>query len=701
MPLPPDYLEHVYAGVLGKLIGVYMGRPFEGWTYERIMAELGDVTGYVHERFNKPLIVTDDDISGTFTFLRALPDHANRRDLRPREIGETWLNYIIAQRTILWWGGMGDSTEHTAFLRLTAGVPAPDSGSIGLNGTVAAEQIGAQIFIDGWGMVAPGDPALATDLARRAASVSHDGEAIYGAQVIAAMEAQAFVESDPQRLLETALRLIPAETLIARVIHDIRAWHAAEPDWRVTRARIANRYGYDRYGGNCHIIPNHALIILGLLYGGGDLSRSLTIVNTSGWDTDCNAGNLGCLLGIMNGLAAFETAPALRDPVADRLYLSTADGGRGITDAVIETYHVVNSGRALAGLEPVVPKGGARFHFELPGAVQGFQSEDGSVRLENVAGHSHLGQRSLALRYHLGAASAGRVATPTFIPRDMIAETHYTLMAAPTLYPGQTVWATVSADSANTASVTCRLFYRAYATDDALEISYGPEKIVLVPGAEGALTWVLDSTESTTIMQVGVEVAAATAAAGSVYLDTLTWDGTPDVIFTRPPFPCTLWRRVWVNAMDHFDARWPEPFHLSQDTGRGLLMTGTADWSDYEAQSAITPHLAAAWGIAVRVQGLRRYYALLLRRGGTLQLIKMLEGETVLAEIPVAWTYDTTYELRLRVRGTHIHAWLNGELCLEAHDSALAHGGIALICEEGRIITDAVGVHPLHKVDVE
>ena len=34
--LPDDYAERVYAGVLGKVIGVYLGRPFEGWTYERI-----------------------------------------------------------------------------------------------------------------------------------------------------------------------------------------------------------------------------------------------------------------------------------------------------------------------------------------------------------------------------------------------------------------------------------------------------------------------------------------------------------------------------------------------------------------------------------------------------------------------------------------------------------------------------------------
>jgi ADP-ribosylglycohydrolase len=71
MRLPADYVERVYAGVLGKTIGVYLGRPFEGWTYERIMQELGEIHYYVHDRLGKLLVVTDDDISGTFTFLRA------------------------------------------------------------------------------------------------------------------------------------------------------------------------------------------------------------------------------------------------------------------------------------------------------------------------------------------------------------------------------------------------------------------------------------------------------------------------------------------------------------------------------------------------------------------------------------------------------------------------------------------------------
>jgi hypothetical protein len=41
VPIPNDYLERVYAGVLGKIIGVYLGRPFEGWTHKRIVRELG------------------------------------------------------------------------------------------------------------------------------------------------------------------------------------------------------------------------------------------------------------------------------------------------------------------------------------------------------------------------------------------------------------------------------------------------------------------------------------------------------------------------------------------------------------------------------------------------------------------------------------------------------------------------------------
>ncbi len=47
MNLPADYYERVYAGILGKIIGVYLGRPIEGWTYAQIMSQIGEVRYYV------------------------------------------------------------------------------------------------------------------------------------------------------------------------------------------------------------------------------------------------------------------------------------------------------------------------------------------------------------------------------------------------------------------------------------------------------------------------------------------------------------------------------------------------------------------------------------------------------------------------------------------------------------------------------
>ena len=150
MKLDKVYEEKVYAGVLGKLIGVYLGRPFEQWTHERILEELGQINYYVNEKLNVPLVVTDDDITGTFTFLRALRENNFNPNITAKQIGQSWLNNLIENKTVLWWGGRGHSAEDTAFKNLKDGIHAPMSGSIETNGEVIAQQIGAQIFIDGW-----------------------------------------------------------------------------------------------------------------------------------------------------------------------------------------------------------------------------------------------------------------------------------------------------------------------------------------------------------------------------------------------------------------------------------------------------------------------------------------------------------------------------------------------------------------------
>jgi ADP-ribosylglycohydrolase len=705
MTLPTDYTERVYAGVLGKLIGVYLGRPFEGWSYDLIMEHLGEINYYVHEKLQVPLVVTDDDISGTFSFLRALPDYGHSLDLTPAQIGQTWLNYLIEERTVLWWGGLGNSTEHTAYLRLKKGIQAPESGSIALNSKVVAEQIGAQIFIDGWAMVAPGDPELAADLARRAASVSHDGEAIYGAQVLAAMEAQAFVENDINKLIDVGISVIPKDSIIYHMISEIREWHAAEPDWRAAREKLAGSYGYDKYGGNCHMVPNHGLIIHSLLYGDDDFQKSLMIVNTSGWDTDCNSGNLGCLLGIKNGLAGIDAGPDWRGPFADKLYLPTADGGSAINDAATITYDIVNTARGMAGVAPLAPKNGARYHFELPGSVQGFELEDsvaskGTATLENVAGNSQMGERSLAVHCHrLAPGRAARVATPTFIPSQEIADYFdkrgYALLASPSLYNGQTIHAALMADANNGQPLTAALYVDIYGRSDEIATRRGPE-IELVPGVYQELSWHLDLSESGPIVFVGVEISSGQAADGSVYLDYLSWEGAPNVVLQRPDYTGTMWRRAWIDGIDEYNPRFPEAFRLVQNEGCGLLMQGTQEWTDYQVCAEITPHMVKSSGIGARVQGMRRYYGLMLGPDGKAQLVKALDGVTILAEKDIGWRLRSSFDLRLQVTGTRLQGWVDGQQLFDLHDEdrPLEGGAIALICEEGRMAAERVTVKP-------
>jgi hypothetical protein len=491
----------------------------------------------------------------------------------------------------------------------------------------------------------------------------------------------------------------------AILIADIREWHAREKDWRKTRESIALNYGYDKYGGNCHMVPNHSLIIHALLHGDDDFQKSLTIVNTCGWDTDCNSGNVGCLLGIKNGLAGLETGPDWRGPVADRLYLPTADGGRAITDALTETYHVVNIGRALAGRASLIPKGGARFHFELPGSVQGFQSEDsvearGVLTLENVDGHSRQGQHSLAFHYRgVAAGRVGRAATATFIPSEELARYFdnrgYTLLASPTLYPGQIVRARVTAASHNGQSARCGLYIRAYGLDDQLVIIRGPQ-MELTPGADYEFTWQIANTDGAPIAEIGLEINSERRADGTIYLDYLTWDGPPNVVLGRPSSNGTMWRRAWVNGVDQFEPRWPEPYRLIQNEGTGLLIQGTRDWTNYQVSAAITPHLVTSAGLGACVQGMRRYYALLLGRDDKARLVKALDGQTILAEAHFPWHLGGTYELSLQVVGHHLQASIDGQLLfnVEDLDRPFTNGAVALICEEGRLASEAVTVRP-------
>jgi ADP-ribosylglycohydrolase len=716
--LPADYLERVYAGVLGKLIGVYVGRPFEGWSHHRIMKELGHIHYYVHERLESPLVVTDDDVSGTFVFIRALEEHGISPNLSAEEIGKTWLNNTVEKKSIFWWGGRGVSTEHTAYLNLKHGIKAPASGSIKANGRTVAEQIGAQIFIDAWAMVAPGNPSLAAKLAEAAGSVSHDGDSVHAAKLWAAMEAEAFISRDVDHLLDVGLNYVPADSLITKLVTDIRGWAKIDKDWEKTRQRIEDTYGYAKFPGVCHIIPNHGLMISALIYAGHDFHNAMHIINTCGWDTDCNSGNIGCLVAIMNGLATFEGGPDWRGPLADRALISSADGGYSINNAARITYDLANLGRSLAGESPLpAPKHGAQFHFSLPGSVQGFVPNRNDllpnlVKVEQGIDEQNRPCLSIRLSGWTSAAEPVEVLTQTFTPPEIVKMKTYDLMAAPLVSPGQVVTAVLRADSSNTASISVNLRLKHYNDADTLSKFDGPST-ALSPGQEQTLTWIIpDAFDSQPIQQLGLALSCPKGHInGTIRLDSLSYSGPPCMTLKRPaaaqrdPFqpaqagkPCQFWTRSWIDSMSTFHTKFPKAsFYLAQDRGEGVLITGTRDWIDYKVTVPSFRINVGSAGLAVRVQGLNRYYALIFKPDRkSMALVKAKdESRMELASASYDWELDEVYNVAVRVEGSEITGFIAGKKVLEANDGDYTGGGIGAVLVDGSVSINQFDIAPL------
>lgn len=676
-PLPADYAERVYAGVLGKIVGVYLGRPVEQWDHARIVRELGVVDHYVHKRLGVPLIVADDDISGTFTFFRALADQGcELRRLTSRTVGHAWLNYLVPHQSIIWWGGIGLSTEHTAWHRLRSGIAAPASGSIARNGRTVAEQIGGQIFCDAWGLVAPGQPDLAADLAARAARVSHDGAAVDGARVIAALISAAFVESDLQRLLDIAVAQIESHSVIATVIADLRARHAANRtgDWHRDLRHVQRRWGYDRFPGGCHIVPNHALIILALLYSGGDFSRGLTLVTTAGWDTDCNAGNLGTVLAVRNGLAGLDRDGDWRGPVADRLYLPSADGGRAISDAVRETDAIVACARRLRGEQP---GRSARFHFSFPGAVQGFQTAMGSNMVVRAEGG------------RLALSGPGTALTATFAPpaRDTASGlSGYGFNACPTVYAGHLVTANVTA----TERARVRLVATHRSADGTGQTAHG-RWTELSTGRPRDIRWRLPRCQGQPIEAVGIERAAVdgTDNTAPVWLQLLDWHGAPHTqLLPLAPGPAAAWG--WVRACLG-TRRHGRTLVVHHENGYGFYATGARDWTHYRVDVLLRPRLAGRWGFAWHWQGLIQWVAVIFDGRHAELVLARGNRRHPLARAACAWSWGETAALTVTVQGATATVKIGNRNVLRGKVPPESVGGaVALLVEAGSLECDAL-----------
>lgn len=693
MGLSEKYKNQIYAGVLGKMIGVYLGRPVEGWPYQSIIERFGDVPYYVHEELNLPLIVADDDLSGTFAFFRAMEDNGYPKNLTARQIGDTWLNYIIEDRSILWWGGLGNATEHTAYLHLKNGIPAPDSGSMEKNGPVLSQQIGAQIFMDAYAMMCPGDPEYADYLVRACASVSHDGIAVDAAGFLGAMEAAAFDQRNLEKLFDENVRFIQTEELSA-LVDNVRNICKAESDWRKVRERLDEKYGYHIYPGPCHMVPNHAMVLASLLCAGDDFAESVKIGASAAWDTDCNAGNVGCLNGIRLGIEGIESGPDFRGPVADRLLVITSDGGEGISDAVKETKRIVRAAEAVRGIEGEERR--ERFAFEYPGSVQGFtvcpyvEYPKCTPKISN--GNEIGAGNGLRLNFDILAEGMNaHVSVATFL--DIHEEyRNYETYVSPTLYTGQTV--TVRADCPREDGPDMRPYIWYADRNGQLQRTDG--EWIRLSSKGTVLTWNIPDNGGLPVLRFGLEFSSVKRYRGDVFIRSIDWSNTPrclnqegimmrDMWDTNP-----FWAKMFVASAKCFSPNLNCTYCISHDEPGGLATIGTRDFTDYTVSSMLKFSLHKRGGLAARSAGHRRYYAAVVSGGDTFQIIKHRDGkETVLAEGSVHYAQFVKYPMKFTLCGNKLEASF-GEVTIMAEDKEDAYlcGAAGYVVDEGAVFID-------------
>lgn len=566
-----------------------------------------------------------------------------------------------------------------------------------------AEQIGSEIFIDTWALANPCNPERTAKMARRAASVSHDGVAIDAAVFLAVMESMAFEEKNINRLLDQGLTYIENEEF-KNLVGELRERCKKAEDWREVRQWIAEEHGYDKYPGNCPMITNHLTLLMALIMGGDDFQKACMIACSAGWDTDCNSGNVGCLNGIRLGLDGFSKGTDLRKAVADRMYVISSDSGSCISDAVLETRKIYRAAAKLAGEEVEIPT--ERMAFEYPGSVQGIMPYDKNTEeqvLTNIENtFASTGEYGCKLEFSgLGAGVHASACVDTFIdlkPKGVEGTSYFDVLCSPSLYSTQTVRAVVLAPEKINPQL--RFFIEYFDEEDKLQVMYG-EPHCLEQG-NNELAWEIPDTKGHAIFRLGIELTSKEGLTGYVVIKSLDWSNTPRAYkmgrsmemtpSLTPWTTTTAWLKTFVSSADHFNPDYTVTFSICHGQKNGVATTGTGDWKDYEVRSKITFSQQEAAGLVARAKGHRRYYGAVFTEGYA-KIYKQKDEERIeIAKQSFPYEIDQTYDFCFRVKEDHVTLLVDGQEVVKGTDKEYPCGQAGFVVDRGAILGDTFKV---------
>ncbi len=288
-----DYIDKCKGAWAGQMIGVCYGFPYEFRSNGKRIT--GPLKPWNPERIHGA--IGQDDCYVEMTFLDALERHG--LDVTFEQAGQAF-----AESEYRLWHANRFGRDN-----VRRGILPPLSGHPDHNRH--ADDIDFQIEADVFGILCPGLPVESNRLCDVFGHIMNYGDGVYGGMFVAGMYAEAYFERDDvHKVIAAGLACIPEASQYHACISDVIQWHAEHPnDWEVVWDKIEAKWqdDVDCAPGNPFNIDaklNGAYIVMGLLYGQGDLLKTLEISTRCGQDADCNPSNAVGVLGCMKGFAA-------------------------------------------------------------------------------------------------------------------------------------------------------------------------------------------------------------------------------------------------------------------------------------------------------------------------------------------------------------------------------------------------------------
>ena len=292
-------LDRIYGGWAGMLIGGIEGLPHEFKYKEQPRDSLPEFT------FLQKGARSDDDNDFEWTHLWFM-DKEGVIKLPYQRIVEIWKANM---NTGIW------VANKKARDLMEQGVVPPETGNIKLN-PHSWYNLSGQFCVESYGLIAPGMPQTASQIALHYAAIAVSEEPLQAAQFWSSLIGLCVIQKGSiEDTLQNALGAIDQRSAMYEVVRDsCRVYHQSSEDWKTARQVLHEKWRLQRKWNDNSTPVNGFAVCLALLYGKNDFYRTLQLAMALGYDADCNAATAGTITGARLGFKHIAALPQFKMP---------------------------------------------------------------------------------------------------------------------------------------------------------------------------------------------------------------------------------------------------------------------------------------------------------------------------------------------------------------------------------------------------